>query len=705
VPTLTIAAASGSEDTAIALNIGANLVDSSETLAIKITGMPPGASLTAGTLNGDGSWSLTKAQLTNLKVNPPADSDADFTLTVAATSTESNGATATTTTSLPVVVHAVADMPTVSASNATGAAGVAIPLTIGGSSPDSSETVTFIVKGMPDGFALNKGTNNGDNTWTLTSADLTGLTLMSPPKLDAQLKLNVVAVSHDNENTTQVSAAVPLTVNIGNYATGYLIDLTVGLQVGAIGVGVHVGVLPDIDLFPSTGGLLQTGGLYVKEDTWTQVNGSTGLLALPVLSSVLNLVNVITFSGVPTNTQFSAGLNLGGGVWAFSSADLNNLQMKTPPNYSGDFTIVATANMLLGLLPITLTSTPIHVLGIADAPALGVTAGAATEDQAFALNITGALTDSSETLSYLVSGLPSGFSLNHGTNNGNGTWSLTAADATGLTVTPTTDYHGHVEIKVSAISTEGQGDQAVVQQTVGVDVVAVADAPVVSPTMATTTEDQPIGLNLGIGLKDTDGSESISAITISGLPTGASLLGATDNHNGTWSVNPAQAGSVQFVPPSHWSGDASLTISAQSKETSNGSTATNSGMLNIHVDAAADTPSLTISDSSGDTGTPIGLHVAASLGDIDGSEHLSVVISGLPDGFMISNGVNDGHGDWTLDASDLAHASITAPAGVTGDFNLTVTAIATEQSNGSTAETHANVTVHVSDYDHAFQSH
>jgi large repetitive protein len=44
-----------------------------------ISGVPSGAVLSAGTDNGDGSWTLTSAQLSGLTITPPANSDGDFT--------------------------------------------------------------------------------------------------------------------------------------------------------------------------------------------------------------------------------------------------------------------------------------------------------------------------------------------------------------------------------------------------------------------------------------------------------------------------------------------------------------------------------------------------------------------------------------------------------------------------------------------------
>lgn len=72
-PTLSASAASGQVDTAIGLSIASALVDldGSESLSIKIAGVPAGASLSSGTDHG-GVWLLTPAQLSGLKITPPS---------------------------------------------------------------------------------------------------------------------------------------------------------------------------------------------------------------------------------------------------------------------------------------------------------------------------------------------------------------------------------------------------------------------------------------------------------------------------------------------------------------------------------------------------------------------------------------------------------------------------------------------------------
>ena len=86
--------AAGFEDGAIPLRIGAAVTDTDGSEAITditVSGVPEGAVLSAGTDNGDGTWTLSRVQLTGLTITPPPDSGADFTLTVSATATEAAG--------------------------------------------------------------------------------------------------------------------------------------------------------------------------------------------------------------------------------------------------------------------------------------------------------------------------------------------------------------------------------------------------------------------------------------------------------------------------------------------------------------------------------------------------------------------------------------------------------------------------------------
>ena len=97
--------------------------------------------------------------------------------------------------------------------------------------------------------------------------------------------------------------------------------------------------------------------------------------------------------------------------------------------------------------------------------------------------------------------------------------------------------------------------------------------------------------------------------------------------------------------------------------------------------------------NEGDENTPIPLSsVQTSLVDTDGSESLSVAISGVPAGAVLSDGTNTvistGVGQ-SIDVStwNLSALTFTAAVSVPSEtYTLTVTSTATEASNGSTAD-------------------
>jgi hypothetical protein len=107
--------ATGNENAAIPLTIWAGLADTdgSETLSLQITGVPEFATLSTGTKNADGSWTITTDEtsinLTGMSIT--ALESGVFTLTVAATATEiANGTVSTTSASIEVNVLNVVNL-------------------------------------------------------------------------------------------------------------------------------------------------------------------------------------------------------------------------------------------------------------------------------------------------------------------------------------------------------------------------------------------------------------------------------------------------------------------------------------------------------------------------------------------------------------------------------------------------------------------
>ncbi|MCA9290357.1 MAG: cadherin-like domain-containing protein, partial [Phycisphaerales bacterium] len=195
-------------------------------------------------------------------------------------------------------------------------------------------------------------------------------------------------------------------------------------------------------------------------------------------------------------------------------------------------------------------------------------------------------------------------------------------------------------------------------------------------------------------LTDTDGSETLS-VTIAGVPAGATLSAGIDHGDGTWTLTPGDLAGLTITPPAGSDANFQLTVTATTTEGANGSTVDVTDTIDVTVVADADAPTLTVFDASGDEDTPIALNIAAALTDTDGSETLSVTIAGVPAGATLSAGVDHGDGTWTLTPGDLAGLTITPPANSDVDFQLTVTATATEAANGDVATTSGIINVGV----------
>ena len=249
------------------------------------------------------------------------------------------------------------------------------------------------------------------------------------------------------------------------------------------------------------------------------------------------------------------------------------------------------------------------------------------------------------TVDVVIGGVPTGATLSAGTDNGDGTWTLELGDLSGLTVTPPADSNDDFTLTVTATHTDPDGDTATTISTLDVDVTGVADNPTVTVTDTSGAEDVAIPLNIGVALTDTDGSESITDITVSDVPTGATLSAGTDNGDGTWTLTTGDLANLTITPPPDSNVDFSLTVAATSTE-NDGDEATTVATLNVDVVGVADTPSVSVTDAQGFEDTAIALDVTPQLADVDGSESITLVtITGVPAGANLSLGSDSGGGD------------------------------------------------------------
>ena len=124
-----MSAASGLEDTGIALSIGASVADPDSVLSISISHVPAGAALSAGIDNGNGSRTLTPAQLSGLTLTAPEHYSGSFNLSVTVEGND-NGDISSNSANLHIDVAGVATTPTLSVSAASGSEDSVISLNI-----------------------------------------------------------------------------------------------------------------------------------------------------------------------------------------------------------------------------------------------------------------------------------------------------------------------------------------------------------------------------------------------------------------------------------------------------------------------------------------------------------------------------------------------------------------------------------------------
>jgi hypothetical protein len=161
----------------------------------------------------------------------------------------------------------------------------------------------------------------------------------------------------------------------------------------------------------------------------------------------------------------------------------------------------------------------------------------------------------------------------------------------------------------------------------------------------------------------------------------------TGPSSGALALNPD--GSFTYTPNTNFVGTDSFVF--QARGTDGTLSAPQTVTLNV-VAPVPPAPTLTVANANGNEGTAIPLTIAASPAVTDGSETLSITISGLPTGAVLSHGVLSG-GVWTLAPADLSGLTFTAPDN--GTFTLTVTATARTTATGATNSTSATLTATV----------
>ncbi|MFT5523075.1 MAG: hypothetical protein ACI9HK_001019, partial [Pirellulaceae bacterium] len=246
-----------------------------------------------------------------------------------------------------------------------------------------------------------------------------------------------------------------------------------------------------------------------------------------------------------------------------------------------------------------------------------------------------------------------------------------------FTYTPAADFSGSDSFQYTVEDDDGNEQSAVFDVTITPD----ADSPILTAADAKGPQDSPIPLDIDFALQDTDGSET-GELIVTG-PTGISFNNGTEVAPGTWEFTADDLAGLTVTPPTGFTGEFQLWLAGKSTETDNGDVATESADITVcvqeNLDDTADEPNLDVeSKITGDQDTAIPLNITASLNDTDGSETLSLLVTGVPEGATLSAGTLDvSAGGYWLTSDQLDGLTITPPAGFSGEFDMWARAFST----------------------------
>ncbi|MDP5253903.1 Ig-like domain-containing protein [Vibrio sp. HB161653] len=297
----------------------------------------------------------------------------------------------------------------------------------------------------------------------------------------------------------------------------------------------------------------------------------------------------------------------------------------------------------------------------------------------------------------------------------NNTYATATINADGSVTIETTTFNSTTADYIDAITyeiTDGDGDIASADLSLTVS----DDIGEITVTATDINEDGSSTITIELNPGDIDQGESVSQIRIlaSSLQGGSLSLNNTplspDNDgyyvltvgNGL-SVTDGVAtidGSLTFTPladSSNETQDISLEIDA-TVSTNNGDR-TYTATQEISVTSVADTPDWSadnVYSYSTAEDTAVDVVISASLSDSDGSETLTYLISGLDENLVLTaNGRTLANGD-TLSESEVQSLQVSGDEHVSGSYNFSITAIATESENDDTAQSNTQtVTVDI----------
>ncbi|MCA6719551.1 RTX toxin [Vibrio sp. 1409] len=305
-------------------------------------------------------------------------------------------------------------------------------------------------------------------------------------------------------------------------------------------------------------------------------------------------------------------------------------------------------------------------------------------------------------------------------------YSISSAGLSSLTLTGVDeDFAGCITFNLEVTETAPcDGDSKTTSQTITVQISPAVDDIAIAPSQVTVQEDTITNLNLALVLGDSEGPmqsitgegdaatglESVNWVSLSVSDENARFTAVDpslliDNGDGTWVVTDVtRLNEIQLIPPENYSGELVISVDANITDEVTGSclstdsakdTQTKSTEVTVTVAPVVDKAVLETEDVVGDEDSYIYLgNLSASLIDQDGSESMSLVMTGVPDGAVLvwdnngtfellpNNGSTDGESkEWQLTQAQLDKVYFLPPLDFSGDIPLTLQAITQESGS------------------------
>ncbi|MDN5112005.1 cadherin-like domain-containing protein [Aliarcobacter butzleri] len=638
------------------------------TLEVVFIGLPDKFLLSAGEKRADGNWYLTQNDLKDLYMIPQTNNSDDFDLTIKAIVSDTHGRVTISTLVQTITIVAVADTPNLEVLDTRGDEDTAIVLNIETSlvddlgGVDGEESIYLTIENVPSQAVLNKGVRDEDGIWYLTPNQLAGLTIT--PKLhsgdDFTIKVTAYSIESENSNIASISKEIFIEVNA-------------------------VADTPVLEVSNSLG----------DEDTQITLN-INALLVDTDGSEALK----IKIENIPDGATLNHGIKDEFGIWHLLPHELNNLTITPNLHDAKDFTIKVTASSTEAENEDIASISKeifIEVNAVADEVILNTLQSLngrddlieATEDASIMmLDISSTFidTDGSETVHYLVEGLPEGTSLNQGLRLSGGSWKIEVTELEGLGILLKENSDEDFRIKVSAITTEAEnGHQQYTSKFIDVVVDSEADYANLSVLNAKGLQNDFIPLKIDASLTDTDGSETLEII-IENVPQGAILNNGTEK-DGKWYLTKDDLTNLQIRPPFNSTTSFELKIKAVTTEQKNGDSVESIDYLKVNIDPAPSSANITVKPVSvlEDTICKLDIKVDESNLKIKEEIYLELV---LPKGFNLNQGQQLSNGIWKIRTDQLDNLILKTPPNYAGSLSISITPIIVEE-NGTLRKTTA----------------